>query len=355
MAKPNLGVDQTSFWRWVRRYALELSQRVMNPVKQRRSFRFLLLSTLLLQRSVSLSQTLQDLSPEIREELARSPVPPLSNRQVGIDIDRFIGHPFQSPVRVSRDVIMMRTILRHGDPYKPGEPGAVLENRQDLSVGTVLGHRQTPLVELNEHQFWYIESGTGRLDNGSEYWNLKEGTGALIPPRMRHRVANTSDEPLEILMLTWDAPGGVRVRKDILVRNVQDFRMPQEGSHWNYFGTDFFAPEDGLHSNEQFAVVFMPPMTIAEPHAHIPHWEEVWVKLPPDSSYLMLGSEVREMPPNTAFLAPPNSKTVHSVVNLLKDKTQAFMYLGRWAWKQPPRLERPEVKPRPLTELKVTP
>jgi hypothetical protein len=66
----------------------------------------------------------------------------------------------------------------------------------------------------------------------------------------------------------------------------------------------------------------------------------------------MLGSEVREMLPNTAFLAPPNSRTVHSVVNLLRDKTQAFMYLGRWAWKQPPHPERPLVKPRSLSELK---
>lgn len=312
------------------------------------------LSLLMFPDPASFSQIPKDVPAEIREALAKSPVPPPSNQQVGIDIDRFIGHPSQSPVRVSRDVIMMRTILRYGDPYKPGEAGAVLENRKDLAAATVLGHRQSPLAEISEHQFWYIESGTGRLDNGTDYWELKEGIGVLIPPKTKHRVTNTSEASLEILMLTWDAPQEVKVRKDILVRNVQDFAMPPEGSHWNYFGTDFFAPEDGLHPNEQFAVVFMPPMTIAEPHAHIPHWEEIWVKLPPDSSYLMLGSEVREMPPNTAFLAPPNSKTVHSVVNLLKDKTQAFMYLGRWAWKQPPHLERPFVKPRPLAELKST-
>lgn len=297
----------------------------------------------------------KELPPDVRDELAKSPVPPPSNQQVGIDIDRFIGHPSQSSVRVSREVIMMRTILRHGDPYKPGEPGAVLENRKDLAVGTVLGHRQSPLAETSDHQFWYVESGVGQLDNGSEYWDLKEGTGAFIPQNAKHRVANTSDEPLQLLMLTWEPPrDGTTARKDIIVRNVQDFGLPREGSHWNYFGTDFFVPEDGLHPNEQFAVVYMPPMTIAEPHAHIPHWEEIWVKLPPDSSYLMLGSEVREMPPNMAFLAPPNSKTVHSVVNLLKDRTQAFMYLGRWVWKQPPRAERPLVKPRPLAELKRT-
>jgi mannose-6-phosphate isomerase-like protein (cupin superfamily) len=331
----------------------------VNPLASNRSrfplASFLLLIGLIVNGLSVLAQRPADLSPEIKAELARSPVPPPRNEDVGIDIDRFIGHPSQSSVRVSHDVIMMRTILKQGSPYKPGEPGAVLENRKDLSVGTILGFRRTPLAEVNEHQFWYVEAGKGRLDDGTQFWDLRQGSGILIPPKSRHRIANTSEQPLEILMLTWEAPPEVKVRQDILVRDVHDFAMPKSGSHWNYFGTDFFAPEDGLHPNEQFAVVFMPPMTIAEPHAHIPHWEEIWVKLPPYSSYLMLGSEVREMPPNTAFLAPPNSKTVHSVVNLLKDDTQAWMYLGRWAWKQGVHPERPLVKSRPLAELKESP
>jgi len=330
----------------------------MNRMESHQSFSIIVLVKMLglltFLGTTSFSQIPKDVSAEIRGELNKSPVPPPSNREVGIDIDRFIGHPSQSPVRVSHDVIMMRTVLRQGDPYKPGDPGAVLENRKDLSVGTVLGYRQSSLVELNDHQFWYIESGRGRLDNGSDYWDLKEGIGVLIPPKAKHRVTNTSEAAMEILMLTWEPPKEVRARKDILVRDVHDFALPHEGSHWSYFGTDFFAPEDGLHPNEQFAVVFMAPMTIAEPHAHIPHWEEIWVKLLPDSSYLMLGSEVREMPPHTAFLAPPNSKTVHSVVNLQKDRTQTFMYLGRWLWKQPPHPERPFVKSMSLEEPKST-
>lgn len=149
-----------------------------------------LLFALLLNRAIVFSQMPKELPPDVRDELAKSPVPPPSNQQVGIDIDRFIGHPSQSSVRVSREVIMMRTILRHGDPYKPGEPGAVLENRKDLAVGTVLGHRQSPLAETSDHQFWYVESGVGQLDNGSEYWDLKEGT-ELSFPRMLNTALQT--------------------------------------------------------------------------------------------------------------------------------------------------------------------
>jgi hypothetical protein len=35
---------------------------------------------------------------------------------------------------------------------------------------------------MSEHQFWYIESGTGRLDNGTHYWELEEGIVSPCPP-----------------------------------------------------------------------------------------------------------------------------------------------------------------------------
>lgn len=302
---------------------------------------------LLLGGPLCLAQKLRDLPPEVAAELAKSPKPPPSNQVVGIDVNRFVGNPLSSPVRVIQDVIFARSILIHGDPYRPGDPGAVLEYQKDLSVGTILGHRRSSLVQVPEEEFWYVESGKGVLDDGKNSWDLHDGIGVLIPPNARHQVANTSDDPLEMLMLVW-TPEPATPRTDILVRDVTSLTLPAEGAHWNYFGADLFAPEDGLHANEQIAVVYMPPMTIAEPHAHIPHWEEVWVKLPPYSSYLMLGSEVREMPPNTAFLAPPNSQTVHSVVNFMKDKTQAWLYIGHWVWKQGPHAERPFVKPEPF-------
>jgi mannose-6-phosphate isomerase-like protein (cupin superfamily) len=293
------------------------------------------------------SQELKNLPPDVAAELARSPKPPPPNHVVGVDIDRFIGNPLSSSVSVTHGVIFTRAILTHGDPYHPGDPGAVLEYRKELSLGTILGNSRTPLVQVPEEQFWYVESGRGRLENGSNYWELREGIGALIPPNAPHQVINSTDEPIQMLMLTW-TPDGATPRSDIVVRDVHALSLPAEGAHWNYFGTDFFAPSDGLHPNEQFAVVYMPPMTIAEPHAHIPHWEEIWVKLPPHRSYLLLGSEVREMLPNTAFLAPPNSQTVHSVVNLRKDTVQAWLYIGHWVWKQGPHPERPIVKPQPL-------
>jgi mannose-6-phosphate isomerase-like protein (cupin superfamily) len=299
----------------------------------------------------ALAQAPESLPPEVAAELARSPKPPLPNQVVGIDIDQFIGSPLLSAVRVTHGTIFQRSILRHGNPYHPNDPGAVLEYRKDLSLGVLPGSARTSLDRVPDEQFWYVESGKARLDNGDEYWNLHEGVGVLIPPNIRHRLENTSDEPMQMLVLTW-SPDPAMPQQNIVVRDNHSLTLPAQGAHWNYFGTDLFTHEDGLDPREQFAIVFMPPMTIAEPHAHIPHWEEVWTKLPPFSSFMMLGSEVREMPPNTAFLAPPNSQTTHSVVNLTRDKTQAWLYIGRAVWNQRPRPARPLIEPRSLKELR---
>lgn len=249
--------------------------------------------TLLFCGFFSLAQNPNNLPPEVASELAKSPKPPPSNQIVGVDIDRFQGGPLLSPVRVTQDVIFQRSILRGGDPYHPGDRGAVLEYWKDLSLGTVLGYARSAIVQIPEEQFWYVESGKGRLDNGSEYWDLHEGIGVLIPPNVRHRVENTTDDPLQMLILTYKP---TIHRGDILVRDVHSLPLPEKPTHWSYFGTNLFVPEDGLEPKEVFAVIYMPPMTIGEPHAHIPHMAEVWIKLPPFSSYMMLGSEVREMP-----------------------------------------------------------
>jgi hypothetical protein len=115
-------------------------------------------------------------------------------------------------------------------------------------------------------------------------------------------------------------------------------------------GKNLFTPSDGLHANELIAFDSVPPMSICEPHAHPRHWEEIWIKLPPLDSFLMLGSEVREMPPNTAFLVPPNGQTVHSVVNLSRNKSQAWIYVGHWTTKQPDYPKLPLVASSPLQQ-----
>ena len=273
-------------------------------------------------------------------------VPPLSNEKVGIDIDRYIGNPLQSAARMSHGVMIKRSILRNGDPTGPGDPGAVLEYLQELALVTLGAGNRTPLVQTNSLLFFYVESGFGLLDDGSQGWDVHEGVGILISAGSRHRFTSSGEGPIQMLMLTWPstqtgAPNSIRVR---------DVRMLgwNGRSHWSYLGKNLFTPADGLHPGEILAVVYMPAMSIAEPHAHSSGWQEIWTKLPPESSFLTLGSEVREMPANTAFLVPPNGKTVHAVLNLTRDKTLSWLFIGRFTVDQPDYPLEPLVSPRPL-------
>ena len=56
-----------------------------------------------------------------------------ANHVTGIDIDRFIGDPYKAFTRVTNGGLNARTMLRHGDPYKPGANGAVLEYRDEAT------------------------------------------------------------------------------------------------------------------------------------------------------------------------------------------------------------------------------
>lgn len=263
---------------------------------------------------------------------AQVPTPPPSNEVTGIDINRFIGNPFHSHPHLMEQVILVRSILKSGNPYALGEPGAVLEYRKELGYGTLAGHNHTPLTTMPEQLFFYIESGTGRVDDGENYWDLRPGIGVLVPPGGKHRITNSSDEPLEMVLLTWIPPHSAQPASGIRVRNINDVPYNDCGGatcHWSLFGKNLFNSSHGLDPNEAIHIVLLPPMTIAEPHAHTPGWEEIWTKLKPNDSYLMLGSEIQEMPPHTAYLVPPNAKTVHSVINVTRDQPQTWLYVGR--------------------------
>jgi hypothetical protein len=290
-------------------------------------------------------------SPEVAAELAKSPPPPLSNQVTGVGIDRFIGNPLLSPVQVFQSTILVRSILRHGDPYHAGERGAVLQYRKDLQYGTMLAHNRTPLASIPEQLLLYCEDGNATVDDGERYWDLKDGIAALIPPKLAFRIVNTGEEPIHLLILTWSPQPGAKPGPGIVVRDVNAMPYTMCGGqicHWSYFGKNVFNSAHGLSPQESFHVVYVPPMSIGEPHAHIAGWEEVWTKLPPNDAYLTLGSEVRAMPANTAFLAPPNNQTVHAVQNLKTDAVQAWFFIGTFAFDQPDYGRDPLVPPKHL-------
>ena len=274
------------------------------------------------------------------------PIP--SNEEVGIDIDDYIGHPLQSAEVVTHECIIKRTVLSGGDPAAPNKPGAVLRYSTELATAVLKENTQTPLVQLPEQQLLYVEGGQGQLDDGNRSWDLRVGTGILIAPGSAHRFTNTTQEPLQMILVTWQPEDGAQPVDDIRVRNIDQVPTAR-AAHWDaYIGKGLFGPDDGLHPNEAFSVVHVPPMKMGDPHAHDVEFEEVWLKLAPDDAYMLLGSALREMPVHTAYLCPPNGKTVHSNLNLIPDKTQQWFYYARFPYPLARNPDWPLVEPKSL-------
>jgi mannose-6-phosphate isomerase-like protein (cupin superfamily) len=255
-----------------------------------------------------------------------------SNEAAGVDIDRFIGNAADSPVHLSQGLLLTHSMLKAGDPYHPGSNGAVLEYRKDLSVATLLAKNRTPMTSVAEQLLFYVESGEGRLEDGKQYWDLRENIMVLIPPNAQHRIVNDSDKPLTVVMMSW-APSAPP-RADILVRDVNLLPWCEENAHWNNTSKCVFGAADGLLQGERMYLVMLQPWATSQPHSHGPGTEEIWTKVSPGTATILMGSELREMPQNAAYLVPPTGFTEHSNLNLSKDRVDWYLYVARGP--QPP-------------------
>ena len=85
-------------------------------------------------------------------------------------------------------------------------------------------------------------------------------------------------------------------------------------SHWVYNGKSLFKREDGLAILTGIGPVDLSPMTIGQPHSHTPGTEEVWFAMEGDVT-LLLGKQLRDLPPGTAYMVPPDGITAHSNIN----------------------------------------
>ncbi|MGE0405306.1 MAG: cupin domain-containing protein [Candidatus Korobacteraceae bacterium] len=270
---------------------------------------------------------------------AQSPTSPPrenpSNDRSGVVVDRFIGSADRSISRVSHEVMLTRRILSAGDPYKPGEPGAVLEFHQEVALATLMGKNATPRVQYPQEFFFYVESGEGKIDNGKQFWDLHEGLALLVPPNLQHRIVNTTDKPLKMLMISWTPDADVTPVKDILVRDVHKLPFQEKNGHWNHMAKHVFTSADGLGRYDRFLLVYLAPMVMGGPHAHSPGQSEIWTKISDEDAIMFLGSEIRPMPAHTAFLAPPNGITTHAVANLSRDSVATWVYACRLPPAQP--------------------
>jgi hypothetical protein len=247
---------------------------------------------------------------------------PPSNLQLGMNVDRLISDPARRVARMSRETIMTRSIFSAGDPGAPAAPGAVLRYRKEVVLGTMEAGETTPLSAMPEQQLIYVKGGEGRLDDGSQAWDLKDGIAILIPPNQSHRLSNTGDVPLEMIMLAAMPRAGVTPINGILVRDTAKVLYVEQGAHWNNFSK---APFRDV--GERLLIVSLPAMAIAGPHSHTAETEELWIKITDGPALMQLGSELHPWGENVGLFAPNNYQTVHAALNIAPTR-QSWFYIS---------------------------
>jgi mannose-6-phosphate isomerase-like protein (cupin superfamily) len=255
---------------------------------------------------------------------------PLSNMATGVVIDRYIGEASRAPSRRWHNTMFVQNILHQGDPdpAKQGNPGAVLTVNKSLDLVTLPGRNITPLEPWADQVIAYVTGGQGRLDDGNQYWDLKEGVAFIIPPGQAHRLTNAGESTLRMLVYTQVMPQqGITPRQGILVRDTNLMAMSEENVHWSNMSKFVFQGSDGMAG--RILLVYMGPQTIAGPHGHVPGTEEIWTKVSNGPSIMQIGSEIRQWRPNMAMKAPPNGHTVHAAINT-SNSIQYWFYFAQF-------------------------
>jgi len=245
------------------------------------------------------------------------------------DIDMFISSWKESMPAKTHGSLVERDILTKGDPLTPPRRGAVLKYINRFTHAT-LGPREatTETTLSGEQKVIVIVSGMGTISGAGETHDLYHGIAVLIPAGLPFTMKNTSGEPLTMYLINEPIPAEFRPNDRLLVRDENTRPVSSTTGHWCHIVKGLFSTADGLGTLESVITVAFAPMTIGHPHSHVEGCEEVWTAYE-GTSIAFIGKQIRNQPPGTAYMIPPDGKTPHANIN--EGDTQIKMlYFARY-------------------------
>ena len=231
---------------------------------------------------------------------------------------------------VERDVLTRC----EGDPMNPTARGAVLKYVNRFTHATLVANATTALTTpKGEQEFFYVISGKGTVTGGGKTFGIHPGSVFLIPENLEFTMTNTGNEDLTFYLVVEPTPEGFRPNDYIYVNDETASQTYISNSHWVNVWEHLIKPEDGLASMQLVLTVWLYPGTFAQPHSHDETTEEVWVTVEGDIKF-QLGKQIRDLPPGTAYMIPPDSKTPHANINITEKPIKIF-YFARFRDMEP--------------------
>jgi mannose-6-phosphate isomerase-like protein (cupin superfamily) len=242
---------------------------------------------------------------------------PAAVRHPGLDteVDLYINHWRNSVPDEGHGGLIERDILTPGDPIRPPRKGAVLKYIKAYKRGVLQPRTNTrPTKHDREQVFFYVMSGSGRVEAGEKKGVLQEGTAVAIPAGLEYRLFNPAEVPLEMVLVVEDIPEGFIPNQEMSVGSYHNSE-PVVGAHWAHIGRAIIYDLDPKFANAMgFAVVSIEGFDIAQPHTHPAGTEEIWLQLR-GKSLLFFGNRLLWQEPGEAFLVPPTNKVPHCSMN----------------------------------------
>jgi mannose-6-phosphate isomerase-like protein (cupin superfamily) len=253
-------------------------------------------------------------------------------------VDMFFGDWHESMPRSAFGSLVLRDILTRGDNLAPPEKGAVLQCANFLAYGRLPAWASTvPSTLVSDQEVFYIVGGEGEITSGQKKIALHKDIAILMPQGAQFVMKNTGEEDLTMYVIDEPVPAGFHPIPHMLMtdeRKVPErkpmvaspYTNPGAGGHWAHIVRDLFNTSDGLATVGDVITVEINPLTLGEPHPHLPGKEEVWLAID-GTSLAFYGPQLRVQHPGTAYMLRPDGMTQHSNINN-GDKPVKFLWFN---------------------------
>lgn len=203
-----------------------------------------------------------------------------------------------------------------------------------------LGANGTGYLEDLNQGIYYITKGSanislsGMRDDGEV---VNEGYLFLVPPGRSARVFNRLNSLLEMLAISESPPENPSEELVIVDGTNIQLEKPEESPHWCHRvkvlltskrdNLILTGPSRPSLSNLHYALeVFIPPMSLPEPHPHKPGHDEVWYALK-NPTYMALKERLYRQNPGTTIIAPTDGVITHTSINPYKTEAKFFFFM----------------------------
>jgi mannose-6-phosphate isomerase-like protein (cupin superfamily) len=248
---------------------------------------------------------------------------------VDADPDMFMKSWKESTPRMLHGSLVARDIftqLEGDDPFRPIRRGAVLVNLKTFCHAVLSPNQKTTITLEDTQEIYYIDSGQGTISSKGVTRRLYPHVGVLMPPGVEFVMENTGTDDLTMYVIGERLPQGFTPNTTMKVVDEADIELRGSTGHWTHIFRYLFQEEDGLATLVGMGPCRFAPMTMGQPHSHVAGVEEIWFAIDREID-ILLGKQLRKLPPGTAYKIPPNGQTPHSNINTTDQTITLFWFM----------------------------